>query len=242
MTNALTAENIEHSYGKGARRQRVLTGFSIAVPAGAFDALMGPSGSGKSTFLHIAAGLTAPDSGSIRIGETEIAGISDSAAAKLRRRRVGVIFQDFNLVEALTVEENILLPARLDGRKPDRERLDAILRDLRLERLRGKRPPALSGGERQRTAVARALYPGPDIILADEPTGNLDAAAARALCETFKSVNASSGAAILLVTHDPVTAAAAGRVHFLKDGRIVRTCPTGGDPDAVSRLYMECCR
>ena len=242
MAEALVARGVAHSYGKGARRVRVLDGFSLSTEAGAFDALMGPSGSGKSTFLHLAAGLIAPDAGSICVGGDEISGLSDSAAARFRRRRTGVVFQDFNLLESLTVAENIVLPAKLDGIRPDRDRLGLLLSALGLEKLRDRRPCAISGGERQRAAVARALFRKPDIILADEPTGNLDSAAARALCALLSGLNKSEKCAILLVTHDPVVAAAAERVHFIKDGRIAAVRPTGNDPDAVARAYMEICK
>lgn len=242
MDYALEARNVAHSYGRGTQRVRVLDGFSLSVETGAFDALMGPSGSGKSTFLHLAAGLIAPDSGSIRVGGTEIAGLSDSAAAKFRRRRIGVVFQDFNLLESLTVAENIVLPAKLDGVRPDRARLDGLLSALGLEKLRDKRPGSISGGERQRAAIARALFRKPGLILADEPTGNLDSAAARSLCALLSDLNKSEKCAILLVTHDPIVAASAGKVHFLKDGKIAGTRPTGGDPDAVARAYMETCK
>lgn len=236
---ALKAVNVVHSYGRGKLRKRVLDSLSIEIPQGSFEALMGRSGSGKSTFLHLAAGLLTPDSGTITVGGDEVSAMSDSQAARFRRRRTGVVFQDFNLLESLSVAENIVLPAKLDGRRPDRARLDALLDALEISPLRDKRPAQISGGERQRAAVARALYAKPDVILADEPTGNLDSASAASLCRLLAALNKSEGCAILLVTHDPVTAAAADRVNILSGGRIAASAPTLHDPDAVSRFYLE---
>ena len=237
--DALKATGIAHAYGKGAARVDVLKGFDLELAAGAFEALMGPSGSGKSTFLHLAAGLIVPDAGRIEIGGAEVTAMSDSAAARFRRRHVGVVFQDFNLLDSLTVAENIVLPVKLDHGRPDGARLAALLAKLGLEGKEGRRPPELSGGERQRVAVARALFAEPDVILADEPTGNLDVAAARELCALLKSINADEKSAILLVTHDPVVAASATKVHFLKDGRIAASCETDGDAEKVAGKCLE---
>ncbi len=237
--NALKATGIAHAYGKGAARVDVLKGFDLELAAGEFEALMGPSGSGKSTFLHLAAGLIVPDAGRIEIGGAEVTAMSDSAAARFRRRHVGVVFQDFNLLDSLTVAENIVLPVKLDHGRPDGARLAALLSKLGLEGKEGRRPPELSGGERQRVAVARALFAEPDVILADEPTGNLDVAAARELCALLKSLNADEKSAILLVTHDPVVAASATKVHFLKDGRIAASCETDGDAEKVAGKCLE---
>ena len=237
--DALKATGVSHAYGKGAARTKVLDDFSLTLAPGSFEALMGPSGSGKSTFLHLAAGLLVPCGGNIAIGGTDITTLSDGAAAKFRRRHVGVIFQSFNLLDALTVEENIALPVRLDRGRPDAARLKTLVARLGLADKAARRPPALSGGERQRVAIARALFARPDVILADEPTGNLDVAAARELCSFLKSLNEEERVAILLVTHDPMVAAAAGKVHFLKDGRIAAGCETEGSAEKVSRRYLE---
>ena len=200
---------------------------------------MGPSGSGKSTFLHLAAGLISPAAGTIEIGGSDVTAMSDSAAAKFRRRHVGVVFQAFNLLDALTVAENIVLPVKLDHGRPDAERLAALMTKLGLGGKETRRPPELSGGERQRVAIARALFAEPDVILADEPTGNLDMAASRDFCALLKELNAGEKSAILLVTHDPVVAAAASKVHFLKDGRIAASCETEGNAEKVARQYLE---
>ena len=235
---AIEANGVCKAYGE----RKVLRGLSLTVEEGRFEALMGPSGSGKSTFLHLAAGLLAVDSGALRVGGEDVAGMSDAAAARFRRRRVGVVFQAFNLLPDRTVRENVLLPIRLDGRRPDDARCERLLTLLGLSGRGGDRADALSGGEQQRVAVARALVASPAVVLADEPTGNLDAAAAKNLCSLLKEANAAERCAVLVVTHDPVVAACASRVHFLKDGVVVASCDTEGDPARVSARYLEACR
>ena len=241
MEFALKAEDVCRRYGK----QEVLKGFGLSIEAGSFEALMGPSGSGKSTFLHIAAGLLAADAGSVEIGGKDIVKMSDTEATKFRRRHVGVVFQAFNLLNEKTVRENILLPLRLGGgfieiALPGHGRadsLDELAEKLGIASLLDKKPEELSGGEQQRVAIARALIAEPEIVLADEPTGNLDAKSAKGICEILKEINAKS--AILVVTHDPVVAACAKRVHFLKDGKIAASYETNGDPVLVSEKYLE---
>ena len=232
---ALNATHVSRRYG----RQEVLIDFSLALDAGSFEALMGPSGSGKSTFLHLAAGLLSADGGQILVGGTDVTRLSDSAAAKFRRRHVGVVFQAFNLLNEKTVRENVLLPLKLDGRPTAgvESRLSAIFKTLGLEGKESKFPQDLSGGEQQRVAIARALVAEPEIVLADEPTGNLDAKNAKLICEILKGLSGRS--AILVVTHDPVVAAAAQRVHFLRDGRLAASYETNGDPAFVSQKYLE---
>ena len=239
--NALKASGVCRKYGQ----QEVLKDFSLEIEAGSFEALMGPSGSGKSTFLHLAAGLLAADAGSIEIGGADITKMSDTAATKFRRKHVGVVFQAFNLLNEKTVRENVLLPLTLaDGaRGPARptvaDRLAVLAERLGISGLLDKKPEELSGGEQQRVAIARALIAEPDVILADEPTGNLDAQSAKGICELLKTVNANEKAAILVVTHDPVVAACAKKVHFLKDGRIAASFETEGNPAKVSEKYLE---
>ena len=232
---ALKANGVCRKYGE----QEVLKDFAIELEAGDFVALMGPSGSGKSTFLNLASGLLLPDSGTIEIGGEEITAMSDSAATKFRRRHIGVVFQAFNLVETLSVEENIVLPAKLDHERPNRGRVTELLGMLGLEGKAKRRPAELSGGEQQRVAIARALYLKPEIVLADEPTGNLDAKSAKSICEILKTINASERSAILVVTHDPQVAASAKKVAFLKEGEIAAIHDTNGDPEVVSRRYLE---
>ncbi len=236
---ALKATGVCHAYGRGGARVEVLKDFALDLAPGAFEVLMGPSGSGKSTFLHLAAGLLTCGAGTIAIGGTDVTALSDSAAAKFRRRHVGVVFQSFNLIDTLTVAENVMLPVRLDRGTPDRARLDALLAKLGLAGKAARRPAELSGGERQRVAIARALFAEPDVILADEPTGNLDVVAAKGICELLRTLNADERSAILLVTHDPVVAAAATRVHFLRDGAVAASVETQHDPALVSRRYLE---
>ena len=233
---ALKAIGVSRRYGN----QEVLKDFALTVEAGSFEALMGPSGSGKSTFLHIAAGLLAADAGSVEIGGEDVVKMSDAEATKFRRRHVGVVFQAFNLLNEKTVRENILLPLALDGalgRKTEDGRLAELAKRLGIAALLGKRPEELSGGEQQRVAIARALVAGPEIVLADEPTGNLDAKSAKGICEILKDLNAKS--AILVVTHDPVVAACAKKVHFLKDGKIAASFETNGDAARVSERYLD---
>ncbi len=236
---ALRACGVWHGYGRGSARAEVLRGFSLEMQRGEFVALMGPSGSGKSTFLHLTAGLILPEKGSIFVDGREVTAMDDSAAAKFRRRHLGIVFQSFNLVESLTAARNIVLGATLDRAAVSRERLHALASRLGIEKALEKMPSELSGGERQRVAIARALYRKPALILADEPTGNLDQKNARELCALLGELNKEEGAAILLVTHDPVVAASASRVCFLKDGAIASTMPTANDPSAIARICMQ---
>ena len=236
---ALKASGICHAYGKGEAKSEVLKDCSLTVERGEFVALMGPSGSGKSTFLHLAAGLLLPDSGAIEVGGAVVTSMSDGEATKFRRRHEGVVFQSFNLLDSLTVAENIVLSAKLDHVRPLAGRLEELIALLGLAGKERRRPAELSGGEQQRVAIARALYAKPEIVMADEPTGNLDAKSAHAICELLKAVNQRESCAILLVTHDPVVAAAATRVCFLKDGKIAASFATGHDPAEISKRYLE---
>ena len=236
---ALKASGVGHRYGE----QEVLKDFAIELEAGDFVALMGPSGSGKSTFLHLAAGLLRCQSGVIEVGGENVAAMSDTRATVFRRRHEGVVFQAFNLMENLTVEENVMLPLKLDSKsKSDvgvEQRIEELLKATGLEGKARRLPRELSGGEQQRVAIARALMVKPDIVLADEPTGNLDAKSSRAICELLKEVNRSESSAILVVTHDPMVAACAKKVAFLKDGAIAAMHATNSDPELISRLYLE---
>ena len=233
---ALKAIGVCRKYG----RQEVLKDFGLSLEAGSFEALMGPSGSGKSTFLHVAAGLLAADAGAVFVGGKDVVAMSDGEATRFRRRHVGVVFQAFNLLNEKTVRENILLPLALDGalgRKTEDGRLEELAKRLGIAELLDKKPEELSGGEQQRVAIARALIAEPEIVLADEPTGNLDAKSAKGICEILKDLNAKS--AILVVTHDPVVAACAKKVHFLKDGKISSSFDTNGDAHLISKRYLE---
>ena len=232
---ALKASGVCRRYGM----QEVLKDFSLTIQEGGFEALMGPSGSGKSTFLHLAAGLLSADAGEILVGGRDVVKMGDAEATKFRRRHVGVVFQSFNLLNERTVRDNIVLPLRLDGAKADEARLASLVSALGIEGVLRKRPEELSGGEQQRVAIARALLAEPDVVLADEPTGNLDAKASKAICALLGDLHKSEKSAILVVTHDPQVAAAAQKVHFLKDGRIAASHDTQGDPELVSKLYLE---
>ena len=232
---ALKASGVCRRYGM----QEVLKDFSLTIQEGGFEALMGPSGSGKSTFLHLAAGLLSADAGEILVGGRDVVKMGDAEATKFRRRHVGVVFQSFNLLNERTVRDNIVLPLRLDGAKADEARLASLVSALGIEGVLNKRPEELSGGEQQRVAIARALLAEPDVVLADEPTGNLDAKASKAICALLGDLHKSEKSAILVVTHDPQVAAAAQRVHFLRDGRIAASHDTQGDPELVSKLYLE---
>ena len=232
---ALRAVGVRRSYGN----QEVLKGVDLALASGSFEVLMGPSGCGKSTFLHIAAGLLSADGGTLEIGGENVIGMSDSAATIFRRRHIGVVYQDFNLLNEKTVRENIELPLRLDGRKADAGRVESLAERLGIAGKLGSRPEELSGGERQRVAIARALVAEPCIVLADEPTGNLDVQSARTICELLRELNGVERSAILMVTHDPVVAASAGKVHFLREGQIADSLAVRGDAAEISRKYLE---
>ena len=237
----MKAAGICRKYGK----QDVLTGLDLALAPGSFEALMGPSGCGKSTFLHLAAGLLKADAGTIEIGGADVTAMGDAEVTRFRRRHVGVVFQAFNLLNEKTVGENIWMPLILDrGKRVRRDgaaqaRFADLVGKLGLSALLGKKPEELSGGEQQRVAIARALLPEPEVILADEPTGNLDAKSAKGICEILKDLNATEKSAILVVTHDPVVAACAKKVHFLKDGKISSSFDTHGDAHLISSRYLE---
>jgi putative ABC transport system ATP-binding protein len=208
-------------YGAGETAVRALDDVSIDFEAGRLTAIMGPSGSGKSTLLHCLAGLDRLTSGSVFIGDTELGSLSDRQLTHLRRDRIGFVFQAFNLVPTLNAEENITLPAALAGRRPDPAWLDTIVDRLGLrDRLR-HRPSELSGGQQQRVAAARAMLTRPELIFADEPTGNLDSRSATELLDSARASVDGFGQTIVMVTHDPRAASYADRVVFLSDGRIV---------------------
>ncbi len=236
--NALQATDLRKSFHVEGRGLDVLRGVSLTLPEGAFHAVMGPSGSGKSTLLNLLAGLLRPDSGEVAVAGRALSGLSDRELTLLRRRAVGIVFQDCNLIPTLTVAQNIALPALLDGRALPAERLETLLRLVGLGHRRDQPADRLSGGEAQRTAIARAFAMEPGVILADEPTGNLDSPAAADFCATLTRLNRELGSAILLISHDPQVAAAADRVHVLRDGRILGAFETGHDPARVSADYL----
>jgi putative ABC transport system ATP-binding protein len=212
-------------YGTGASSVTALDDVSLGLRRGEFTAIMGPSGSGKSTLMHIMAGLDSPTAGQVWLGDTDITELSDSALTVLRRRRIGFIFQSFNLVPTLDVRGNVMLPFDLDGRRPTRDEqawIDELLDTLGLRPRIGHRPHELSGGQQQRVAIARALATRPDLVFADEPTGNLDSRTGREVLGLLAAASARYGQSIAMVTHDPVAASHADRILYLADGRIVR--------------------
>ncbi|MFF0308952.1 ABC transporter ATP-binding protein [Streptosporangium sp. NPDC004379] len=228
MTDVVRLDAVSKVYGKGQGAVAALREVSVGIPRGSFTAVMGPSGSGKSTFLHCAAGLDVPSSGSVRLGGTELSGMDETALTELRRRRVGFVFQAFNLVSALTVEENITLPLRLAGTRVDRAWLDEVVSRVGLRGRTGHRPAQLSGGQQQRVAIARALVTRPEVVFGDEPTGALDTMTARDVLTLLREIVDATGQTVVMVTHDPMAASYADAVLFLADGRIVTsmTAPT----------------
>jgi putative ABC transport system ATP-binding protein len=217
---ALAAE-VAKSYGQGDSAVHALRGVSATFSRGQFTAIMGPSGSGKSTFLHCMAGLDSVTSGSVRIGGVDITTLSRTELTKLRRERLGFVFQSFNLLPILTAEENIRLTGRLGGRKSDEGWFDTIVDSLGLRERLGHRPAELSGGQQQRVAVARALLTRPEVLFADEPTGNLDSASGAEVLGFLRTAVDSFQQTVVMVTHDPVAASYSDRVLFLSDGQIV---------------------
>ena len=208
-------------YGGGDTAVRALDGVTVDIPAGRFTAVMGPSGSGKSTLMHCLAGLDGLTSGHVLVGDVELGTLSDAALTRLRRDRIGFVFQAFNLIPTLTVAENITLPLRLAGRKPDRAWVDRVVETVRLADRLAHRPSELSGGQQQRVAVARALASRPHIVFADEPTGNLDSRSGAEVLGLLRQAVDGFGQTVVMVTHDPAAAAWADAGLFLADGRIV---------------------
>jgi putative ABC transport system ATP-binding protein len=208
-------------YGHGENEVRALDGVTIQFAKGVFTAIMGPSGSGKSTLMHCVAGLDTLTSGQVFIGNTDLSTLSERQLTQLRRDKVGFIFQAYNLIPTLNAIENITLPMDLAGRKPDRQWVDTVVATVGLGNRLSHRPSELSGGQQQRVAVARALASRPEIIFADEPTGNLDSRAGAEILEFMRHAVADLGQTIVMVTHDPVAAGYANHALFLADGRIV---------------------
>ncbi|MET7820529.1 ABC transporter ATP-binding protein [Micromonospora zamorensis] len=200
---------------------RALDGVSVAFEAGSFCAVMGPSGSGKSTLLHCAAGLDRPDSGRVLLAGQDIGGLREPQLTQARRRRVGFVFQSYNLMDSLSVWHNILLPQRLAGVRPDRDWAREVMRRVGLTGRENDRPGQLSGGQRQRVALARALASRPEVIFADEPTGALDLSTGREVLGLLREAVDTTGTTIIMVTHDPAAAAWSDRAVFLADGRVV---------------------
>jgi putative ABC transport system ATP-binding protein len=220
-TLAARAIQVTKIYGQGQTEVRALDNVSVEFPSGRFTAIMGPSGSGKSTLMHCLAGLDDATDGSVFIGEVDITTLNDKRLTRMRRDAVGFVFQAFNLLPTLTAIENITLPMEIAGRKPDQEWLDTVIDRIGLRDRLSHRPTELSGGQQQRVACARALASRPEIIFADEPTGNLDSASGAEVLGFLRRSVTDMGQTIVMVTHDPGAAAYADRVLFLADGHIV---------------------
>jgi putative ABC transport system ATP-binding protein len=220
-TVAARVVDLTKVYGEGQAEVRALDGVTIDLYAGEFTAIMGPSGSGKSTLMHCCAALDSPTAGTVTVDGVELAGLKDKELTRLRRDRIGFVFQSFNLVPTLKAEENILLPLSIAGRKPDPEWYRMIIGTVGLEDRLDHRPSELSGGQQQRVAVARALVARPSIVFADEPTGNLDSRSGAEVLHLLERSVDEFGQTVVMVTHDPVAAGYTDRVLFLADGRVV---------------------
>ena len=229
MTIMLTVENLRKSYQVGKASYEVLKGVSLQVEKGEFVAVMGPSGSGKTTLLNCISCYIPTDAGSIRLGKTELARLDENALAEVRNKQLGFVFQDFLLLDGLTVRQNILLPAIIGGIVSDmtEARADQLCEVFGIAGIRDKYPAEISGGEKQRTAVARALINHPLLILADEPTGNLDSKSTRAVIRSFEQAKSALEATIFMVTHDSYAASFCDRVVILRDGVVWRTLEKG---------------
>ena len=214
-------QGVSKIYGSGDAQVRALDDVSVGFGAGEFTAIMGPSGSGKSTMMHILAGLDAPTAGHVFVEDTDITALKDTALTKLRRDRIGFVFQSFNLVPTLDARANILLPMRLAGKAPEKEWFDLIVNSLGIANRLNHRPSEMSGGQQQRVAVARALMSRPAVIVADEPTGNLDSHSTTEVMDLLRRAVDELGQSVIMVTHDTSTAAYADRVLVCRDGRIV---------------------
>jgi putative ABC transport system ATP-binding protein len=229
---AVSIRGLRKVYG----RVVALDGVDVDFDSGTFTAVMGPSGSGKSTLLHCAAGLDRPSEGTVRLAGVDLAGLSESALTRLRRTRIGFVFQAFNLVPALTVRENILLPSRLAHVRADRRWLAEVVQRVGLDGRMRHRPAQLSGGEQQRVAIARALSVRPDVIFCDEPTGALDSATAAQVLTLLRQAVDADAQTVVMVTHDPVAASYADRVVLLADGRIADELWAPGADEIADRL------
>jgi putative ABC transport system ATP-binding protein len=234
--NVVTAAGVSRRYGEGAAAVDALVDVSTGFERGRFTAIMGPSGSGKSTLMHILAGLDRPTAGTVELDGVEITSLDDSELTKLRRDKLGFVFQFFNLLPVLTAEENLVLPLSIAGRKPDRPWLDQLVRTVGLEDRRTHRPSELSGGQQQRVAVARALVSKPAVVFADEPTGNLDSKASGDVLRLLRQAVDDFDQTVIMVTHDPAAAAHADRLITLRDGRIVHDAAPGSSDEVIELM------
>jgi putative ABC transport system ATP-binding protein len=232
------AIDVRRRFGEGAAAVDALDGVSVDFERGRFSAIMGPSGSGKSTLMHILAGLDRPTGGSVILDGTELESLDDADLTKLRRDKLGFVFQFFNLLPVLTAEENIVLPLSIAGEKPDREWLRRLVRTIDLENRLTHRPSELSGGQQQRVAVARALVSRPAVVFADEPTGNLDTKSGEEVLALLRQAVDEFGQTVVMVTHDPEAASYADRLVVLRDGHVVHDA-AAGTADEVIELMKD---
>ena len=232
----VVATDLTRRYGQGDAAVDALAGVSTGFERGRFTAIMGPSGSGKSTLMHILAGLDTPTSGQVELDGVDITRLDDGELTKLRRDKLGFVFQFFNLLPVLTAEENILLPLSIAGRKPDQEWLDRLVQTVGLADRRTHRPAELSGGQQQRVAVARALLSKPAVVFADEPTGNLDSKSSAEVLELLRQAVNEFGQTVIMVTHDPAAAAHADRLITLRDGKVVQDGAPGSADDVIELM------
>jgi putative ABC transport system ATP-binding protein len=232
----VVATDLTRRYGEGDAAVDALAGVSTAFERDRFTAIMGPSGSGKSTLMHILAGLDKPTSGSVQLDGVEITGLDDGALTKLRRDKLGFVFQFFNLLPVLTAEENLVLPLSIAGRKPDQAWVEQLIQTVGLGDRRTHRPAELSGGQQQRVAVARALVSKPAVVFADEPTGNLDSKASADVLDLLRRAVDEFGQTVIMVTHDPVAAAHADRLITLRDGMLVQDGAPGSADDVIELM------
>ncbi len=220
--NILEVKNLSKIYGKDETKVVALDNVSFSVKQGEFVAIIGPSGSGKSTLLHILGGVDVPTKGSVIINGTDISTLDETNLAIFRRRQIGLIYQFYNLIPILTVEENLTLPLLLDGRKPNQKNIDSLVKTLGLENRLKHLPSQLSGGQQQRVSIGRALMNNPALMLADEPTGNLDSENTKEIISLLKKFNKENNQTLIVITHDERIALAADRVIAIEDGRITR--------------------
>ena len=236
-SSVVRCQGLARRYGEGEAAVDALRGVDLEFPRGQLTSIVGPSGSGKSTLMHLLAGLDRPTEGQVWIDGTEITGLDDDDLTQLRRDKLGFVFQFFNLIPVLDAEENVTLPLRIAGRKPDPEWVDSILERVGIADRRSHRPAELSGGQQQRVAIARALISRPAVVFADEPTGNLDSTASAQVLDVLRNSVDELGGTVIMVTHDPRVAAYADRVVLLVDGRISSDAAVEG-AEQVQRLMQ----
>ena len=236
MDSIVSATDVRRRYGEGDAAVNALAGVTVGFERSRFSAIMGPSGSGKSTLMHILAGLDRPTSGTVAIDGVEITALDDADLTRLRRDKLGFIFQFFNLIPVLTAEENVVLPLSIAGTKPDAEWIERLIQTVGLEDRRTHRPSELSGGQQQRVAVARALASKPAVVFADEPTGNLDSKASEEVLRLLRRSVDEFGQTVVMVTHDPEAASYADRLLVLRDGLVVHDAEAGSANEVIELM------